>query len=168
MKTCSVDDCAKPAEKRGWCAMHYRRWRVHGDLTTTLKAANGVGYKQGGYLGHQVNGARKFDHVLIAERALGKPLPTGAVVHHWDEDRTNNAPENLLICPDRAYHNLIHARMSAMAATGDPSKRPCRRCKQYDALENLRNYQTKAGGWAHWHPKCENLAAAKARNEAKK
>lgn len=29
---CSVSDCHKPAvNKRGWCKMHYRRWRVYGD-----------------------------------------------------------------------------------------------------------------------------------------
>lgn len=154
MMQCSIDGCGKRAEKRGWCAMHYRRWRVHGDTSVVRKAANGDGYTQGGYLGHQVNGVRKFDHVAIAEAALGKPLPLGAVVHHWDEDRTNNTPGNLLICPDRAYHNLIHARMRAMAATGDPAKRQCRLCKKYDALDNLRNYMTKAGGWSHWHLQC--------------
>ena len=29
--TCSIDDCLKPTEKRGWCATHYRRWQRHGD-----------------------------------------------------------------------------------------------------------------------------------------
>lgn len=24
-------DCEKPAHSRGWCGMHYRRWRLHGD-----------------------------------------------------------------------------------------------------------------------------------------
>lgn len=27
-KSCSVEDCAKPARTRGWCSMHYERWRV--------------------------------------------------------------------------------------------------------------------------------------------
>lgn len=30
--TCSIDGCTKPAGKaRGWCEMHYRRWRRHRD-----------------------------------------------------------------------------------------------------------------------------------------
>jgi len=29
--TCDVDDCKRLAESRGWCAMHYKRWRTHGD-----------------------------------------------------------------------------------------------------------------------------------------
>lgn len=162
---CSVHGCDKKAEKREWCGMHYARWRNHGDVNVVKKTPNGGGYMQGGYLGRQVNGVRKFEHVLVAERLLGKPLPPGAVVHHWDEDKTNNKPENLVICPDRAYHNALHARMRAMDATGDPNKRPCRRCKQYDDLSNLRVYVTKTGSTAHWHVQCERDAEAARRKE---
>lgn len=28
---CSVEECARPAHARGWCTMHYTRWRAHGD-----------------------------------------------------------------------------------------------------------------------------------------
>lgn len=28
---CSIPDCCKPAQKRGWCGAHYRRWQRHGD-----------------------------------------------------------------------------------------------------------------------------------------
>lgn len=31
--TCSVEGCMKTAARRGWCPMHYQRWRQHGDLT---------------------------------------------------------------------------------------------------------------------------------------
>ena len=53
------------------------------------------------------------EHVVVAERALGKHLPAGAVVHHVDVNRRNNAPTNLVICQDAAYHKLLHARLNA-------------------------------------------------------
>ena len=29
-RTCSIDDCERPAYCRGWCTKHYQRWRNHG------------------------------------------------------------------------------------------------------------------------------------------
>ena len=40
------------------------------------------------------------DHVAVVERIIGKKLPKGAIVHHWDGDRLNNTPSNLVVCPD--------------------------------------------------------------------
>lgn len=54
-----------------------------------------------------------FGHILVAEAALGKPLPPRAVVHHVNERRQDNWPTNLVICQDRAYHLLLHNRMRA-------------------------------------------------------
>lgn len=28
--TCSIEGCGKPCKARGWCGMHYQRWRVSG------------------------------------------------------------------------------------------------------------------------------------------
>lgn len=30
-KVCSIDGCEKRVNSRGWCSMHYERWRKHGD-----------------------------------------------------------------------------------------------------------------------------------------
>ncbi len=29
--TCSIDGCGQAVDARGWCEMHYTRWRRHGD-----------------------------------------------------------------------------------------------------------------------------------------
>lgn len=71
------------------------------------------------------------EHVIVAERAFGRRLPPGCVVHHVDEDPHNNEPSNLVICR-RAYHNLIHQRMRALAACGNASWRLCMFCGRYD------------------------------------
>lgn len=162
--TCSVADCAKIATKRGWCEAHYRLWLRNGDPLVKRKRANGEGYLQGGYAGHQRTGVRKFDHIIVAERALGRPLPAGAVVHHINEDRRDNRNENLVICPSRAYHNLLHARMRALAACGHADRRPCRRCHRYDELSNLRCYP-RTNTTSFWHVLCERAATKERRQQ---
>ncbi len=71
-----------------------------------------------GYPGHFIDGKIKLDHIAIAEEVLGRSLPEGAVVHHANGDKTDNRKENLVICPNRAYHNLIHVRIRAAKQAG--------------------------------------------------
>ncbi len=35
--TCSVASCVHPAQTRGWCSLHYSRWRRHGDPLTAFR-----------------------------------------------------------------------------------------------------------------------------------
>jgi hypothetical protein len=51
------------------------------------------------------------EHRLVIERAIGRFLKLSEMPHHVDENRSNNAPNNLVLCQDRAYHNLLHARI---------------------------------------------------------
>lgn len=90
-------------------------------------------------------GPRRYEHQRVAEKALGKSLPSKAEVHHVDEDKRNNASNNLVICPDHAYHRLLHQRAAAFDASGDASARKCVYCGQWDSVSNLRiNKQNSA------------------------
>ena len=40
---CAVPDCGKRAHSRGWCPMHYTRWKRHGDPVKRLKG-DSTGY----------------------------------------------------------------------------------------------------------------------------
>ena len=86
--------------------------------------------------GHLKGAANGYvcEHILIAEKALGKPLPKGAEVHHYGKRNDNT---KLVICQDHAYHMLLHRRMRAIEACGYASWRKCLFCKQYDKPENL-------------------------------
>lgn len=95
-----------------------------------------------GYVRHRVDGESVQEHVAIAERALGKPLPPGVEIHHVDENRRNNANRNLVICPDRTYHKLLHVRARVVRAGGNPNtQRICSAChqlKEFSAFSRCR------------------------------
>jgi hypothetical protein len=96
--------------------MHYTRWKRHGD---PLTVAN---YHRRTIKSNYVqlrcdDGSYKFEHVILAEKALGHPLPNGSLVHHMDRDGTNNnskSPWNLVVCPNQKYHLLLHAKARAL------------------------------------------------------
>ena len=93
-----------------------------------------------------------LEHILIAERILGKPLPRGAQLHHINGDRSDNRPENLVICQDYAYHSLLHQRERALKACGHANWRKCQICKTYDDSKNLTNGKSRIG--INYHRKC--------------
>jgi HNH endonuclease len=87
----------------------------------------------------QIDGRRRLMHVLLAEKALGRSLPAKAHVHHVNGNPGDNTtPWNLVVCPDAAYHKLLHMRGDALAACGHADWRRCKFCKAYDSLANLR------------------------------
>jgi len=163
---CKVEGCERKVEmrkKQHLCEMHFYRLRRHGDVNKRLRNANGEGGLRNGYFRYSEDGERVHEHIKIAEKVLGRPLPKGAVVHHWDEDKMNNAPANLAIFPGQGYHNIIHGRMKAYAATGDASAKPCRHCRKYDAVTNL-----VKNGTSHYHKACASLYNKERKSALKK
>lgn len=69
------------------------------------------------------------EHVMIAEKALGKILPVACPVHHFDLNRANNNNTNLVICEDNDYHRLLHTRQRVVAFGGNPdTDKICLKC----------------------------------------
>ena len=56
------------------------------------------------------NGKREYEHIVIAEKALGRRLKRGEVVHHINMQKTDNRKTNLLVCTS-AYHAWLHQEM---------------------------------------------------------
>lgn len=89
--------------------------------------------------------------LLIAEKALGKPIPLGRPVHHVDEDKSNDSSNNFVICESTNYHHFLHQRKRAYDACGNASWRKCSICKKYDSVDKLYVYQKYS-----YHRECKN------------
>lgn len=73
-------------------------------------------------------GGRRW-HVVRAEHALGRKLPVGAVVHHADGTKRDDAP--LVICENEQYHRFLHKLLRIKQAGGHPHRdRICGMCRR--------------------------------------
>lgn len=108
-----------------------------------------------------------LEHILVAEKALGHPLPNKAEVHHVDQNRSNNTNSNLVVCQNSAYHKLLHVRMRAKRECGHADWRKCPMCGIYSPISELK--EAKPYYW--YHKECnrkhqKNLRDKKAKKEA--
>lgn len=130
------------------------------------KAKHSSGYEMIMAKGHPRADKRGYipKSVWIVEQILGKQLPLGAIIHHVDSDKTNDAKINYVVCQDKSYNNLLHRRERALKACGHASWRKCKICKNYDDPANLViGKRTKNGSQSIYHSECRNLKRRKNR-----
>ncbi len=113
---------------KGWVkGVPLKYLRGHNTTSNGLaQTARAIGNRQitsHGYVRVMVSkGVRQYEHILIAEKALGRPLrkfgrshPDTEVVHHINGNKQDNRNENLLVC-SHAYHTELHHRLEASPA----------------------------------------------------
>lgn len=95
---------------------------INGGGTGSARWRGGRSISSNGYVVLWTPEGRRYEHIIIAERSLGRRLlqiskghPDNEVVHHIDGNKTNNSPENLLICSHR-YHAELHHRLEMSPA----------------------------------------------------
>jgi hypothetical protein len=154
MIACSVSDCINKSYTKGFCKKHYIRLLRHGDPNKLLIREQGTGSVDHGYIRIQKNGVAKREHVIIVENILGYELPMDVEIHHVDENKANNAHENLVVCPNRGYHLLLHRRQRALEASGNPNYRKCEYCKQHSSLDQIHVDKYDKS----YHKECKSVA----------
>jgi len=110
---CKIEDCNRNTSKgaQGLCGMHYLRWTRYGRLHSIVNRGSGYTITSSNYVLLELSeGKRQYEHIILAEKALGKKLPKGAIIHHTGEPWDNHGPFKLIVCPNQAYHLLLHRR----------------------------------------------------------
>ena len=98
-----------------------------------------------------------YEHVLVVVRArCGKPLPPKAIVHHVNGDGRDNRASNLVVCNDHAYHMLLHRRIAARAACGNPHWERCRICGIHSEPSTMRKSGRRKTTCLYVHPECRH------------
>ena len=78
-----------------------------------------------------------LEHILVLEKALGRPILPTEATHHIDGNRANNSPGNLILFKTKGMHAAFHGRLRAFETCGHYDWIRCCFCHQYDAPANL-------------------------------
>lgn len=95
-----------------------------------------------GYVQIGTGGKRRLEHIIEWERHNG-PVPDGFQVHHKDENKQNNAIENLELL-DATSHKRIHGGCDLRNGVW---WKPCRICKQKKPIDIDNWYFAPNGRW---------------------
>lgn len=113
--TCTLPDCNRAHFARGWCFMHYKRWRKHGDPTITLRPELTLSFEERfwskvektescwlwiaylnakGYGVASVAGTARLAHRIAYELTVGA-VPEGLQLDHLCRTRRCVRPDHL-------------------------------------------------------------------------
>jgi hypothetical protein len=96
-------------------------------------------------------------HRILVENILGIKLSSEVEIHHVDGNRANNDPSNLVVCPNRSYHQLLHRRQATIDAGFNPdTHHVCTDCKTYKMFSEFSLNKTRASGYNNLCKGCDN------------
>lgn len=76
----------------------------------------GKTYEHRGYIYYskrfrpETGGRKRYQHCVVAEQSLGRPLTLKEVIHHINFIKNDNRPENLYLFPSQSEHATYHLK----------------------------------------------------------
>ena len=139
-RTCSVDGCERPPLARGWCRMHYKRWRKRGDL--------------GGSEPMKVTGKRTADGQCSIDGCTKAFEAKSLCSMHYQRLRTSGSVEDprLMRLPVQC---AIDECESPVVARGWCGRHYQRWCKHGDPLVADPRPMKNCPGGMSWCSRCE-------------
>lgn len=99
------------------------------------------------------NSGNVHEHIIIAEKKLNRKLTKNEVVHHQDENKSNNSPENLFVFKSKSDHSRYHMTNIMIkekdywvsppqkGSPENPYIKKCKVCnKKFESIEQTSNY----------------------------
>ena len=111
--------------------LNHHKWNGGVRESKRYREINVPGHPRADYAGYV------GEHILVAEKALGKFLESNHPVHHVNNKSKDNRNCNLVICESSQYHDYLHFRLRAWQACGNANFRKCQFCKKYDDVSLL-------------------------------
>ena len=91
-----------------------------------------------------------YEHIVLAEKALGKPLPLGTGVHHLGANDDN---AQIIIYQNQAYHRLLHARARILENRKLGGK-ICRKCRVRKPFDEFWKHKRNSDGLGSYCKEC--------------
>lgn len=109
---CAAPGCSRAKHRGPYCLTHSQRLRKHGDLQLDRPVKRRSKPGSGGISRGYRRIAHQWEHRLVMERLLRRPLVRTEVVHHKNYNPLDNRPENLeLMTPSQ--HSQLHGKEQA-------------------------------------------------------
>jgi len=116
-----------------------------------------------------ISGKKLQEHRLVMQLHLGRELTKEEIIHHIDNDKSNNELDNLMLFPTKSAHTKYHYEQGDLKLIAGDNKRTlingkllCIRCKKLKSVNEFPRDKSYDLGVRSTCSYCYNLNRRKA------